>query len=233
MKKSAERAGSCLIALGMLMLTASAVLVYRNSRESTLAQKDAERHLAAAKAYLDALPEQSYADIPVVQQVQQDGAYVPPEQPVMPEAVLDGNAYIGIIRIPAVNMELPVMQEVTMQNLKSAPCYYSGALQTKDLVICGHNYQSSFGKLHHAAVGDAVYFTAMDGKEYAFHVAECEVLMPNDISGMTAGNYPLSLYTCTYNGTRRLTVRCTADHPSDLPESLETDLQTSLPDAAA
>ena len=48
-----------------------------------------------------------------------------------------GNDYIGIIEIPALNLELPIMSEFTYDKLKIAPCRYFGSIRTNDLVICG------------------------------------------------------------------------------------------------
>lgn len=223
MKTKCERAGSLLILIGMLMLTVCAALLFYNARESKQAENGASQRLSAVKAFLGSSSVQDHSGKPDTQTVPApDGSYSLPEQPELPAVELDGEQYIGILNIPAVGLELPVMRNVTKQNLKQAPCWYSGSLQTADLVICAHNYQSSFGKLRNLNSGDTVLFTAMDGKQYAFHIAESEVLMPDDISGMTAGNYPLSLYTCTYNGTRRFTVRCAADHPEDFPKQEQT-----------
>ena len=40
----------------------------------------------------------------------------------MPVKQIDGNEYIGIISIPAIDSELPVFNEWSYRNLKTAPC---------------------------------------------------------------------------------------------------------------
>lgn len=48
----------------------------------------------------------------------------------------------------------------------------------------------------------------MDGNSYEYVVDLIEVLQAEDIDGMVNSPWELSLYTCTYDGQSRLTVRC-------------------------
>ena len=48
----------------------------------------------------------------------------------------------------------------------------------------------------------------MDGVTIFYQVASVEVLPANAVEEMTAGEYDLSLFTCTYDGQQRFTVRC-------------------------
>ncbi|MDA3784515.1 sortase [Lactobacillus delbrueckii] len=57
-------------------------------------------------------------------------------------------------------------------------------------------------------VGDKVYFEAAAGQRYVYQVQKMEVLQPTAISKMVQSKYDLSLFTCTYGGTTRFTVRC-------------------------
>ncbi len=120
----------------------------------------------------------------------------------------DGYDYIGILTIPALGLELPVMADWDYPRLRVAPCRYTGYPRTGDLVIAGHNYSRHFGRLKDLAGGEDVYFTDMDGKVYCYVVDGTEILEPADISGMVDSGYPLTLFTCTYGGQTRVTVRC-------------------------
>ena len=42
---------------------------------------------------------------------------------------------------------------------------------------------------------------------HGYKVADVEILDPDEVAEMVASGWPLSLYTCTYDGSRRLTVR--------------------------
>ena len=87
-------------------------------------------------------------------------------------------------------------------------CRYSGSTDTKDLLIAGHNYKKHFGGLTNLQPGNAVTLQTMDGQEYCYQVATLETLTSTATKEMTAGNYPLTLFTCDYSGQARITVRC-------------------------
>lgn len=130
------------------------------------------------------------------------------DDPEMTVVDIYGYGYIGYLMIPALNLKLPVMSEWDDTRLKTAPCRYYGSVKTDDLVIAGHNYGLHFGRLKNLQTGDAVFFTDMDGVTAAYEVAEVETLQPTEIGRMLESGYALTLYTCTYGGQSRLTVRC-------------------------
>lgn len=131
-----------------------------------------------------------------------------PEQLVMTEVEIDGYRYIGYVSIPSIELELPVMSGWDYYKLKVAPCRYSGTLLGNDLVIMAHNYVGHFRELSQVAVGDAVFFVDMDGGITEYQVVALDVLTPKDVEEMTAGNYDLTLFTCTIGGRSRVTVYC-------------------------
>lgn len=131
-----------------------------------------------------------------------------PYDTAMTEKIIDGYGYVGYLDIPALNLQLPVMSEWDYERLRIAPCRYSGSVKSDDMVIAGHNYRQHFGSLQRLSVGDAVIFTDMDGVIHSYEVAAVDVLSPTAIEEMTAGEYDLSLFTCTYGGKSRVTVRC-------------------------
>ena len=81
-------------------------------------------------------------------------------------------------------------------------------IYTDDLVIMAHNYDRHFGSLSELRIGDRVSFTDMDAETTLYEVVALDVLAPTDIEVMTAGEYDLTLFTCTYGGKSRVTVRC-------------------------
>ena len=89
-----------------------------------------------------------------------------------------------------------------------APCRYDGSAYGTHLVIAAHNYSRHFGNIKTLAPGDEVYFTEMDGTVTAYEVAETDTLNPTAVEEMTDGGWALTLFTCTYGGQSRVTVRC-------------------------
>lgn len=67
-------------------------------------------------------------------------------QPVRTHSVvnIDGLDYVGIITIPAIDIQLPVINEWSYPNLKVSPCRMQGSGYTDDLVILAHNYTTHF-----------------------------------------------------------------------------------------
>lgn len=123
-------------------------------------------------------------------------------------AMIDGYEYIGVLTIPALGLELPVMDRWDYTRLKLAPCLYYGSAETGDMVIAAHNYDGHFGRLSQLAIGDQVLFTDMDENTYAYQVGNMEVLPPDATEQMIESDWDLTLYTCTYGGKNRITVRC-------------------------
>ena len=117
-------------------------------------------------------------------------------------------ACIGILEIPALNLELPVISSWSYSSLRLAPCRYSGSAYKGNLVIAAHNYQSHFGGLRTLPEGNEVFFTDAVGNRFSYYVAVTEALTPWSVDDMTSGEWPLTLFTCTLDSQNRVTVRC-------------------------
>lgn len=127
----------------------------------------------------------------------------------MPEKVIDGQIYIGVVEIPTLSLKLPVIRDWSDERLKIAPCRYVGSVYTGDLIISGHSYKKHFRYIRKLVEGDPVIFTDMDGNRFVYQVSGTEVIAPDGVEQMVSGEWDLTLFTCTYNGSSRHTVRCT------------------------
>lgn len=58
-------------------------------------------------------------------------------------------------------------------------------------------------------MGDAVRFTDGAGTTFSYVVSEIQQLPGTAIEEMAAGDWDLTLFTCTLGGQARLTLRCT------------------------
>lgn len=125
-----------------------------------------------------------------------------------PAVSIDGNAYIGILEVPALQLTLPIMKDWSYRHLKLAPCRYAGEAAGPDFVLAAHNYSTHFGKLPDLPAGEKIIFTDVDQHVYTYEVEALEIVAPEDIAGMTHSGYDLSLFTCDYSGGQRLTLRC-------------------------
>ena len=186
-----DKLGKLCIVLGIVLVLAAVLLLVRNIYEAKQAEKAAQDVLAELMEQMDQVsgaPDFYGSEMKTVQ--------------------IDGYEYIGCLSIPALGIELPVMAEWDYSRLKLAPCRYSGSVNTGDLVIAAHNYRTHFRALWHIPIGETVYFTDMQGIRSTYKVEDVETLSPTSVEDMTDGEYPLTLFTCNYGGSARVTVRC-------------------------
>lgn len=121
---------------------------------------------------------------------------------------IDGNEYVGVVSIPSLDLSLAVMSEWSYPKLRVAPCLYSWDEENNSLVLAAHNYSSHFGNLNLLSGGETVIFTDTVGNEFYYTVSEIVITQPTDIEGMLDSQWDLTLFTCTYGGAARVTVRC-------------------------
>lgn len=196
--------GNLILAVGILLLTAALFLVSHNMAEENRAE-------AAVGEVMPALSEAIAAQLTSAPPAATDDVPEPGEVPDVEEIILiDGEAFIGYLTIDALSLSLPVRQVLTERNLKQSPCRYAGCAGTRGFVIAAHNYRRHFADLASLAAGDTVRFTDVSGAVYTYTVAQTETLDAADVAGMTDDSWDLTLFTCTYSGERRITVRCTA-----------------------
>lgn len=203
-----SKKGLPLIATGLLLVVAALFLTVFNLYEE---QKAAQLSMAVLRE----LPEEMRNHLPI-EDTTEDSAeadlvypdYVLNPNMDMPAVEVDGHDYIGVLEIPALELELPVMSTWSYPNLKIAPCRYTGSAYLDDMVIAAHNYSQHFGRLKELSGGETVIFTDADGNVFTYEVALVETLMPTDIEEMESGEWDLTLFTCTIGGSYRVTVRC-------------------------
>lgn len=198
-----NKAGIALILVGLLLIAAALFLIGYNKLTDYNAGNLSG---AAAETMIPEIKENREKTENISEQVIPD--YILNPDMEMPTVLIDGNAYVGIISIPDIDIVLPVMENWSYPNLKISPCRYIGTAYKKDFVICAHNYEAHFGNLKYLDVGSEIFFTDVDGNEFRYEVAEVETLQPTAIEEMTSGDWDLTLFTCTVGGATRVTVRC-------------------------
>ena len=212
-KNSRKQEGLLLITIGLLLIAAALFLVSYNLYDELRAEQSARQAVTQLDAYL---PAEAAPEAPSDSAGDQE-PLVSDERTVIPDYVLSPNMepvetingidFIGVLRIPALELELPIISEWNYPNLKTAPCRYSGSAYLNNLIICGHNYTSHFGTLKNLWEGDIATFTDMDGNVFTYKMVERETLLPTSIDAMESGEWDLTLFTCTVGGQSRVTIR--------------------------
>ena len=185
-----KKSGVILISLGAVLILAALLLFLYNRSEDRRAGQEAESLLEDVRSSMAA------------------NADPEPQEEPAEEITYD---YAGVIAIPDLSLELPVIDRWSYDRLKVAPCRQSGAAADGDLVIAAHNYKNHFGYLDRLQPGASVIFTDMEGTVYRYAVEEIRRLEPEDaedVSSVFSSEYPLVLYTCTPGGKARVAVFC-------------------------
>lgn len=204
-----NKRGSILIFMGLLLLAAALFLTsynlyddYRASRSSIHAAEQLRKGIPGRGIDSDAFGN------PGGDRDNEIPDYILNPDMDMPVKNIDGQDYIGILSIPSLGLELPVISEWSYSRLKIAPCRYSGSAYSGNLIIAAHNYRSHFGSLRNLEEGSDVIFTDVDGNIFTYTVMVREILMSTDVQEMEGGGWDLTLFTCTAGGQNRVTVRC-------------------------
>ena len=193
---------SC-FAIGTALLLTALFLVLHNIRED-------ERSGGAAREILTALVEE------IPEQPVQPAASRPEDlfaeytAPQDPTIEVDGQRYLGYVTIPALDIQLPVLAEWSYPNLKLAPCRYRGSIVGGDLIVAAHNYRTHFGMIGSLSTGDSILLTDAQGYVHTYTVDNIEQIPGTDVEKMefgAAGDWDLTLFTCTLSGQSRVTVR--------------------------
>lgn len=199
-KNSRKQRGLLSITIGLLLIAAALFLVSYNLYDELRAEQAARQMVNKLEASTNQEPLASDERTVIPD-------YVLSPNMEMPVETINGIDFIGVLRIPALELELPVISEWNYPNLKTAPCRYSGSAYLNNLILCGHNYASHFGRLKTLSEGDIATFTDIDGNVFIYKMVERETLNPTDIEGMESGNWDLTLFTCTVGGQSRVTIR--------------------------
>lgn len=195
--------GNIFIRVGLLLIAAAFFLTAYNILDGVWAGRKSDLALELLRKGIETASTDS------INHMTSDGIPLYEKYPEMdmPLVEIDGKLYVGILEIPALDIELPVRGEFSYRGLRRAPCRYDGSVYLDNMIIAAHNYNSHFGRLKNLNVGDKVSFTDGDGNMFLYTVAEIIQVDGSDIEGMKEGVWDMTLFTCTLNGQGRIAVR--------------------------
>lgn len=207
-----KKHGLICVVLGTLLLIAAMSLVFYNRNENKKSGEAAETVLMELVEVIPAQPPtEPPTEIPtagdILAEYDIEPTTVPKEETTV---VIAENGYIGIVKIPDLQLELPVMSDWSYPKLNIAPCRYKGSVAEGDIIIAAHNYWSHFGRLSELGGGEVFTFTEADGTVHRYEITEIIQLDGRDIEGMDFGSaesWDMTLFTCTLGGQSRVTVR--------------------------
>ena len=180
-----KKLGLLLIIMGIMLIAAALSLNYYNYFHEQQSNKRMEAVLSDLKTQISDSSEDSDSSSPFDifdDSRSTDSEIDDPDKDI----VLDGNSYIGLISFPTLGQEFPVTRGWSYAAMNTAACQYSGRRVDNDLIICAHNYTG--------------FYT----------VTNSELLSGWDSPSLIKGggsDWDLTLFTCTWSGYSRVTVR--------------------------
>lgn len=116
--------------------------------------------------------------------------------------------YIGYLDFPDYGLTMPVAATWSFPAMEISPCRHTGSVYNDNLVVAGHNYKTEFDVLFSLKAGDTVTFTDVDGNVFTYTVREFASVTPDDSDTVMNSGYALTMYTCNWDTTERVTVFC-------------------------
>jgi len=208
-----RKVGLILIILGLSLILGAGAWAGHNLRDEAHAKENSAK---ALNQLVQRIPEMIPAKetLPAIELGTSATEVVYPDYVLnpnmdMPIQEIDGYKYIGVLSIPSLELELPVMDQWSYEGAAVAPCRYSGSAYLDDLVIAAHNHRAHFGPLlSDIRLDQEVCFTDVDGNVFQYRVVEFEVIEPTQIDEMITGYWDLTLFTCNPGMLTRMAVRC-------------------------
>lgn len=188
-----KKRGTVLLAAGLLCWAAALLLIGHHIWDERRASSQAQDVVGGFRSTTAGMEEMQYLQYPDME---------------MPTVEIDGQRYIGLLTMPSLGLQLPVLNSLDDEKLKLAPCRYAGSVYQDSLIVAAHNYQSHFGRLKELSIGDQLSFLDADGNTFFYQVADFEVLPAAAVDEMQAGDWDFTLFTCTIGGQNRIAVRC-------------------------
>ena len=130
------------------------------------------------------------------------------------DAKLGGYKVVGIIKIPKIDVEYPILEKTNVESLNISITKFWGndINEIGNVTLAGHNNFSGvmFGKIKKLVPGDIIELTDIQNITLKYEVFETEIIDPNDIScilPIEEGRREVTLITCENGKANRFIVK--------------------------
>ena len=130
------------------------------------------------------------------------------------DAEMKGYKVIGIIKIPKIELEYPILETTSIDSLNVSITKFWGndINEIGNVTLAGHNNLNGvmFGKIKKLNKGDIIELTDIQNITLKYEVFDIKVIDPNDIScilPIEQGRREVTLITCTNGRKNRLIVK--------------------------
>jgi sortase A len=128
-------------------------------------------------------------------------SFIPEPQNAIPEerrdntmSVLsvDGTDFAGIVELPQYESALPVCAD--WGTPAKYPCQFYGSIYDRTMQIGGTSQKGQYDFYREISVGDAIYFTDMEGNRYAYSVTDVRYEKSADQAALQRKDASLTLF---------------------------------------
>lgn len=132
------------------------------------------------------------------------------------EVQVEYNGYnvVGIIKIPAIGVEYPIIDRTNEQAMKVSITKFWGnnVNDIGNFTMAGHNYidGTMFGKTKKLNIGDKIEMTDLTGNTVEYEIFDKYVIDPNDVTCVNSvqeNTREITLLTCTNGRSNRLVIK--------------------------
>ena len=110
----------------------------------------------------------------------------------MPVLSLEGANFVGILEMPRYGSVLPVCAD--WGKLSRYPCCFSGSIYDGTMQIGATSQQGQYDFYRLISVGDAIFFTDMEGNRYAYTVTDLHYAKHADQAALRREDAALTLF---------------------------------------
>lgn len=125
-----------------------------------------------------------------------------------------GYNVVGIIKIPSINIEYPIIDKTNEQSMKISITKFWGCNVNEigNFTMAGHNNLDGtmFGKTKKLEIGDTIEMTDLTGKTIVYEIFSKYVIDPNDVEcvkSVEEDTREITLITCTNGRKNRLIIK--------------------------
>ena len=125
---------------------------------------------------------------------------------------------IGLIEIPKINVNYPILSEINDNLLKIAPCKFYGPKPNEfgNLCIAGHNYDNYkfFSKIPTLSINDEIFIHDMNGTSLKYLVKDNFEVKENELDKViNSDNFikQITLITCNNSNSNRIIIKAKSE----------------------
>lgn len=126
----------------------------------------------------------------------------------MPVLSLQGQDYIALLEVPALDVKLPVRSTWSSRGAQRCPSRFSGTVYDGTLVIGGSSQPGHLDFIAQLMLGDTITVTAMDGSQFRYRVTQITRVRSTPADLLMEEGWDLTLFARDSGTLDYILIRC-------------------------